>query len=139
LFGADETRQIFQMRFIRLLRKGLAGVVGALFDEIDKVLVELSEQLGRDRLLESHHEPFSDIAIAVKVPVKTGNFLNRLVEIIGHFKKMEVVLRDQPEAEKMILHETEPRFPVGSSLRIDEDDGHDLGLARLDERHHLKE
>ena len=63
---------------------------------------------------------------------------DRFVHVVGDLEEMEVVLRDEPELEQIVLEKAQPRLPIAAAGLVHEHHGNDPRLARLHEREHLE-
>ena len=129
-----ESGQSRCFRFILLLGKGSGSELNfSASEDIAKFPIEADDLFLRKRPLHSNNEQLARESKRVVIAVKTDDFLDGFVGIMGEHNELEVLRIDHFLAKQGFFGELTPLVPVMALWRINTNDGAGLCFSGLDQ------
>lgn len=134
-----EAWEMGDFRFVDFFRQKGAGAQGILFgQDVVKIFQQAGDGCGGDFPLGADDQLIPHIAIGMEIVVEIDDFFAGLVDIVGQFEEIEVLLGDQAVVKQVFLDVVIEGSPEVTARSIDQDNGNDRGLAGLNEGNGFK-
>jgi glutaminase len=117
-----QTRQVSDLRLALLFGERLAELKEAALQDVGELGVQPLEQGQRQRGVQADHEAVPDVSGRVIDAIEAANLRDRLVDVVGHLEEVEIVGRDQPRTQQVIVDVALPGLPVRGPWRVQKDD-----------------